>query len=242
MTDVESPREQQTTQRVRRRASRAAGPAKSESVDEITVAAQGDIGSTTVKVPAKSQRPAKKLASVKPPPRRQPNRFLVGWIAFAAALLAIGGLGTCLFFLVDGKRHADADQARQQRFVDTAAQMVVNMYSFRQDNIDESVNRFVAGTSGPLRGMLSHDNAADTIKDLYRKTNKTSEATVTGAALEGIDAVEDNASVLVAVRVTVASPEGINEPSKPYRLRVIVHEDETGKMTFYDLKYPNGGN
>jgi Mce-associated membrane protein len=28
----------------------------------------------------------------------------------------------------------------------------------------------------------------------------------------------------------------------PYRMRVIVHEDDNGRMTGYDLKYPNGGN
>ncbi len=186
--------------------------------------------------------PAKKLTSVRPPPRRQPHRVLVGWISFAIALALIGVLAAGLAFLVVQQRHADAQQGRQQRFVDAASQMVVNMYSYRQDNIDDSVNRFVNSTSGPLRGTLSRNNAVEMIKDLYRRTNATSEAIITGAALEGIDTVEDNASVLVSVRVTVSNPEGVNEPSKPYRLRIIVHEDDAGKMTFYDLKYPDGGN
>ena len=43
------------------------------------------------------------------------------------------------------------------------------------------------------------------------------------------------------MRVTVSNPEGVNEPSTPYRLRVIVHEDETGKMTFYDLEVSERG-
>jgi Mce-associated membrane protein len=157
-------------------------------------------------------------------------------------VVLIGVLATGLAFLVVQQRHAEAEQARQQRFVDTATQMVVNMFSYKPDNIDESVNRFVASTSGPLRGMLSHNNAADNLKGLFRATNATSEAVVNGAALEGIDAVENNASVLVSVRVTVADMDGVTKPSMPYRLRVIVHEDETGKMTGYDLKYPDGGN
>jgi Mce-associated membrane protein len=230
---------QSTTQRVRRRASRAAGPAKTEPAADTAAA---DAITVKVEKAAERKRPAKKPGAIKPPPRRQPNRVKVGWISAAAALLAIAALSTSLFILVNGQRHAAAEQARQQRFVDAATQLVVNMYSYRQDNIDDSVDRFVAATSGPLRGMLSHNNAIDKIKELYRKTNATSEAVVNGAALEGIDAVEDNASVLVSVRVTVSNPEGVNEPSTPYRLRVIVHEDETGKMTFYDLKYPNGGN
>lgn len=65
---------------------------------------------------------------------------------------------------------------------------------------------------------------------------------INGAALESIDDVSDNASVLVAVRVTVADIDGVNKPSQPYRLRVIVHQDERGQMTGYDLTYPDGGN
>ena len=155
-------------------------------------------------------------------------------------MLAIGALAGCLVALIFQQRDAEEKQARNQRFVDTATQTVINMFSYKPDNIDESVNRFVNGTSGPLRGMLSANNNVDNLKGLFRATNATSEAVVNGAALEKIDEVEDNASVLVSVRVTVADVDGVNKPSMPYRLRVIVHEDERGRMTGYDLKYPDG--
>ena len=192
--------------------------------------------------PKQPAKPVKALKPVKPPPRRQPNRVLVGWISFAAALLAIGALAGGLAWMLVQQRHAEAKQARDQRFVDTAAQTVVNMFSYKQDNIDESVNRFYNGTSGPLRGMLGANNNIENLKGIFRSTNATSEAVINGAALEGIDSVTDNASVLVSVRVTVADIDGVNKPSMPYRLRVIVHEDEQGRMTGYDLKYPDGGN
>jgi Mce-associated membrane protein len=228
--------EHTTKTRVRRRASRAAGPAKAESAEATTVQAE------ITDAPKQATKPVQALKRVKPPPRRQPHRVLVGWVSFAALLLAVGALAGCLAVLVLAQRHADAAQARDQRFVDTATQTVVNMFSYKQDNIDESVNRFVDGTSGPLRGMLSANNNVENLKGLFRSTNATSEAVVNGAALEGIDPVTDNASVLVSVRVTVADIDGTNKPSMPYRLRVIVHEDDSGKMTGYDLKYPNGGN
>jgi Mce-associated membrane protein len=227
---------QTTKPRARRRASRAAGPAKGESTPAATV--QVDVAAAP-KAPAK---PVKALKSVKPPPRRRPHRVLVGWVSFVAALLAIGVVAGCLAALIVQQRHANAQQARDQRFVDTATQTVVNMFSYKQDNIDESVNRFYNSTSGPLRGMLGANNNIENLKGLFRSTNATSEAVVNGAALEGVDAVTDNASVLVSVRVTVADIDGTNKPSMPYRLRVIVHEDESGKMTGYDLKYPDGGN
>jgi Mce-associated membrane protein len=228
--------EQTNKPRVRRRASRAAGPAKGDSAQDVTVR-------TDVAPPAKpSPKPVKALKSIKPPPRRQPHRALVAWVSFAAALLAVGALAACVAVLLVQQRHATAAQARDQRFVDTATQTVVNMFSYKQDNIDESVNRFINGTSGPLRGMLGANNNAENLKALFRSTNATSEAVVNGAALEGVDAVSDNASVLVSVRVTVADIDGVNKPSMPYRLRVIVHEDDAGKMSGYDLKYPDGGN
>ncbi|WP_425518571.1 mammalian cell entry protein [Mycobacterium spongiae] len=229
--------------RVRRKASRAAGPAKSESSDagtrESTV--KVDVSAASAR-PTKSDTPRGALKPVKPPPRRPAHRVLVGWISLAAGLLAIVLLAFGVRLLAVQHRHADAEQARNQRFVDTATQTVVNMFSYTPDNIDEAVNRFFDGTSGPLRGMLSSNNNVDNLKGLFRSTNATSEAVINGAALEGVDDISDNASVLVSVRVTVADIDGVNKPSMPYRLRVIVHEDETGRMTGYDLKYPDGGN
>lgn len=219
------------THRARRRASRAAGPAKGESS-----------ATTTVRVQASIVPPKQRTAAPGPPPRRPAHRRLVGWIGLGGGMVAIALLAAGLTVLVVQQQHADAQQARNQRFVDTATQTVVNMFSYKQDNIDESVNRFINGTSGPLRGMLGANNNVENLKGLFRSTNATSEAVINGAALEGVDAVTDNASVLVSVRVTVADIDGVNKPSMPYRLRVIVHEDDAGKMSGYDLKYPDGGN
>jgi Mce-associated membrane protein len=141
-------------------------------------------------------------------------------------------------------QHRDAEvvQAREQRFVDTAEQTVVNMFSYDQNTIDESVDRFVDGTSGPLRDMMSQEGNVENLKAIFRDTNATSEAVISGAALEKVDNIGGNASVLVSVRVTVTDLDGVNKPSQPYRMRVVVHEDDNGHMTGYDLKYPEGGN
>ncbi|BBZ11894.1 mammalian cell entry protein [Mycobacterium branderi] len=218
------------TRRARRKASRAAGPAG------------GDAATATVRVEAPAEPLKRRVAPLGPPQRRPANRRLVGLIALVAGLVGIGALGAGLWVLVVQQRHADAERDRDQRFVDAATQTVVNMFSYTQDNIDESVSRFYEGTSGPLRGMLSSNNNVENIKTLFRHTNATSEAVINGAALEGIDNVTDNASVLVSARVTVTDIDGVNKPSQPYRMRVIVHEDENGRMTGYDLKYPEGGN
>lgn len=244
--------EQATTQRVRRRASRAAGPPKGASVsaagadDSETTATGADTTFETRQATKPApKRPAKgknmRSVGARPPRRRRPHGAMVGWVCLAASVLLIGGLVWGVAVLAGQHRAAQARQAREQRFVDTASQTVVNMFSYTQDTIDESVNRFVNGTSGPLRSKFGAENV-EFLKQLFRKTNATSEAVINGAALEGIDNVSDNASVLVAVRVTVADIDGVNKPSQPYRLRVIVHQDERGQMTGYDLTYPDGGN
>jgi Mce-associated membrane protein len=222
-----------TTKPVRRRASRAAGPAKGGAT-EPAVAGLPVQPPATVRV--RTPRPAA------PPPRRQPHRRLVAAVALGGLAAALAAVTTLVGVWSAQQRDADATQAREQRFVDTAAQTVVNMFSYTQDTIDESVNRFVDGTSGPLRDMLSQGENVDNLKALFRETEASSEAVVNGAALEKLDEIADNASVLVAVRVTITDIDGNNQPSQPYRLRVIVHEDDNGHMTGYDLKYPDGGN
>jgi len=219
-----------STRPARRRASRAAGPTGGEAV---ATAVRVDTPAPPVKRPA---------VPIGPPPRRPAHRRLVGLIALACGLGGIAVLAGGLAFEVMQQRHADTTEAREQRFADTATQTVVNMFSYTPDTIDQSVARFVDGTSGPLRGMLSSNNNVENIKAIFRDTNATSEAVINGAALEGIDNVTDNASVLVSVRVTVTDVDGVNKPSMPYRMRVIVHEDDNGRMTGYDLKYPEGGN
>jgi Mce-associated membrane protein len=214
----------------RRRASRAAGPAG------------GEAAATTVRVDAPVDPVKRRPAPAGRPARRPAHRRPVGLIALAAGLVGITALAVGLGFEIHQQRQADAKQARDQRFVDTATQTVVNMFSYTPDTIDQSVGRFVDGTSGPLHGMLSSNNNVENIKAIFRQTNASSEAVINGAALEGIDGVTDNASVLVSVRVTVTDTDGVNKPSAPYRMRVIVHEDDNGRMTGYDLKYPDGGN
>jgi Mce-associated membrane protein len=220
--------EDSATRPPRRRASRAAGPHG------------GEPAATTVRVDTAPKPVKRPNTPVGPPPRRPAHRRRVGWIALAASLVGIATLAGGVGFELYQQRRADAVQAREQRFVDTATQLVTNMFSYTQDNIDKSVARFVDNTSGPLHDMLSSNNNVENIKALFRHTDSTSEAVLNGSALEKID--DGSASVLVSIRVTVTDREGVNKPSEAYRMRVIVQEDDNGRMTGSDLKYPNGGN
>lgn len=221
---------------VRRRASRPAGPASAETEPAV-------VTTPATAVSVRPDRPAATWAqSTVTPPRRQPNRTRVVLLAVATAVVLLVVLGGATAFLLAQQRTSISAAERDQRFVDTGAQTVVNMFSYTPDTIDESVNRFMDGISGPLRDMMSQDNNPENLKAIFRDTNATSEAVVNAAALEGMDEIGNNASVLVAVRVTVTDIDGVNKPSQAFRLRIIVHEDDNGRMTGWDLKYPDGGN
>ncbi|ULE35201.1 mammalian cell entry protein [Mycobacterium sp. IDR2000157661] len=213
----------------RRRASRPAGPASGET-------------EATGRVQAAKPRRVRLPKPAGPPPRRQPNRKRVATMFLAAAALAVAVLTALSVVMVVQQRDAAAARDRDQRFVDTAAQLVVNMFSYDQQSIDASVDRFINSTSGPLRAMMTEGDNTENLKILFRSTEANAEAVINGAALEKIDEVSKNAAVLVSARITVTDMDGNNQPSQPYRLRVIVHEDDNGHMSGYDLKYPDGGN
>jgi Mce-associated membrane protein len=230
MTEETASTQESPRPTARRRASRAAGPAS------------GDVG-TSAGVAVATPKPVKvRLPRVGPPPRRKSHLALVAWVAAAVTLVAVLVVAGAVGLMFTSQRKAEAAQAHNQRYVDTASQFVVNMFSYTQDTIDDSVNRFVNSTSGPLRDMMSQGQNTDNLKLLFKDTNASSEAVINGAALEKVDTIARNADVLVAVRVTVTDIDGNNSPSRPYRLRVVVHEDDNGNMSFYDLKYPDGGN
>ena len=146
----------------RRRASRAAGPAA------------GDAATVSTGVSVEAPKAVKvKMSRPGPPPRRQAHRKLVAIISLATAFVAAAAMAGVIVLMFDQKRTGEAGEARDQAFADTASQTVVNMFSYTQNNIDDSVNRFVNGTSGPLRDMMSQRNNVENLKALFRDTNAT---------------------------------------------------------------------
>lgn len=222
-----------TEKPVRRRASRPAGPTSSGTAQAVVRIATAD--------PAVAKN-APKTRELRPPPRRRPNSRMVTIVAVVCGVVMAGALSAAVAVLGAQQHDAEALQARNQRFVDTATQTVVNMFSFKQDTIDESVDRFYESTSGPLRDMFSQTNNVENLKAIFRDTGGSSETVINGAAIESIDDINKTAAVLVSARVTASDINGNNRPSQPYRLRIIVMEGDDGRMTAYDLNYPNGGN
>jgi Mce-associated membrane protein len=230
------------TTTVRRRAVRAAGPPKGSPAETPPSAPRPSGSSLTARVD-KSPEEAPRARKSAPPPRRQANRQLTAVVALSGVFLATAGLAGAVYFLLwSPKIDAERTQAHDQRYVDTAAQTLVNMYTFKPDNVEQSVDRFYSGISGQLRDEWARDNHIANLKAFLRATGNSSEAVVNGAALENVDAETKTATVLVSLRVTQSDTNGNNKPSLPMRWRVMVQENlDTGQMTASDMRYPDGG-
>ena len=219
------------TATVRRRAVRAAGPPEGAPAE-----------TTTFRVDKSTEETPRVCKSV-PPPRRQANNQLVVAVALSGVFLATVGVAAPVYFgLLRPQQRAAQIQAHDQRYVDTAKQTLVNMYTFKPDNVEQSVDRFYSGISGQLRDEWARDNHIANLKALLRATGNSSEAVVNGSALENVDAETKTATVLVSLRVTQSDANGNNKPSLPMRWRVVVQENlDTGQMTASDMRYPDGG-
>lgn len=224
--------------RVRRRASRPAGPVEFSETSGSAL----DVALPTQNGP-RAERSEPVPVSVPAVPARQPHRTLLAAVGLGVALLLVAALAGGSVLLWQSNRQIEAVQERDQRFVDTAKQTVVNMFSYTQNTVDESVNRFINGMGpGPLRDMMNQNNNGENLKYLFKQTQANSEGVVTAAALESIDETSKIAKVMVTVRVTLSDMNGVNQPSKAFRQRVFIREDDNGHMSAYDVKYPDGGN
>ncbi len=112
---------------------------------------------------------------------------LVAAVSLIAVVVAVLVLGGAVALMAKQQQDENADAAQDRLYVDTASQFVVNMFSYTQDSIDASVDRFVNSTSGPLRDMMSQGQNAENLKLLFRDTNASAEAVINGAALEKVD-------------------------------------------------------
>jgi Mce-associated membrane protein len=215
----------------RRRAVRAAGPADGAAAETTTV---------RVDKAVREDVPQRKTEARR---RRSPNRRLVAIVALAAVCVATVLAGSLAGWLLWGEKKQEQAQAQNQKYVDTAVQTLVNMYTFKPDNLEQSVDTFYSGISGPLRDEWTRDNHLQNLKAFLRATGNSSEAAVSGATLESVDTETKTAVVLVSLRVTQSDTNGNNKPSLPMRWRVQVSEDlDTGQLTTSDMKYPDGGN
>ena len=170
-------------------------------------------------------------AEADPAPRRR-GVLLTG--AFVLVVLALVATGVYLFV---ENRSVDADNARAERYVQTARQTVLNLTTISPDTAQEDVDRLLAGASGDFKAEFEGREGpfvevvqqARVDFDCWHPDHD--HVTVEAIIEAGLESSgDDYGDVLVAARAMVQNSDAAEPEPRDFRLRVRV-ADDGGVMT-----------
>ena len=159
-------------------------------------------------------------AEAEPAPRRR-GVLLTG--AFVLVVLALVATGVYLFV---ENRSVDADNARSERYVQTARQTVLNLTTISPDTAQEDVDRLLAGASGDFKAEF--EGREGPFVEVVQQARVDSVGEIIEAGLESSG--DDYGDVLVAARAMVQNSDAAEPEPRDFRLRVRV-ADDGGVMT-----------
>ena len=159
-------------------------------------------------------------AEADPAPRRR-GVLLTG--AFVLVVLALVATGVYLFV---ENRSVDADNARAERYVQTARQTVLNLTTISPDTAQEDVDRLLAGASGDFKAEF--EGREGPFVEVVQQARVDSVGEIIEAGLESSG--DDYGDVLVAARAMVQNSDAAEPEPRDFRLRVRV-ADDGGVMT-----------
>lgn len=144
---------------------------------------------------------------------RDPRRIalIVGLIATVAVASLCGWLGTRAY-------HAAQINDDDAVFVQVARQGAINLTSVDHAQVEHDVERILDSATGTFYDDFS--SRAQPFIEVVKKAQSTSEGTVLDAGLESVS--DDEAQVLVAVRVTTVVADGAEQQPKSWRMRISV--------------------
>lgn len=143
--------------------------------------------------------------------------------AFVVVVLALVAAGTYLFV---GLRASNADDARAERFVQTARQTVLNLTTIHPDSAQADVDRLLAGASGDFKAEF--EGREGPFVEVVQQAQVDSNGEIIEAGIES--SADDYAEVLVAARAMVQNSDAEEPQPRDFRLRVRV-VDTDGVMT-----------
>jgi Mce-associated membrane protein len=143
--------------------------------------------------------------------------------AFVVVVLSLVAAGSYLFV---GLRASNADDARAERFVQTARQTVLNLTTIHPDSAQADVDRLLEGASGDFKAEF--EGREGPFVEVVQQAKVDSNGEIIEAGIES--SADDYAEVLVAARAMVQNSDAEEPQPRDFRLRVRV-VDEGGVMT-----------
>ena len=154
------------------------------------------------------------------PARRRGVLLTAAFVIVVLALVAAGA------YLVVGLRTSNADDARAERFVQTARQTVLNLTTIHPDSAQADVDRLLEGASGDFKAEF--EGREGPFVEVVQQAKVDSNGEIIEAGIES--SADDYAEVLVAARAMVQNSDAEEPQPRDFRLRVRV-VDEGGVMT-----------
>ncbi|MBY6414682.1 hypothetical protein HQ346_24155 [Rhodococcus sp. BP-252] len=155
--------------------------------------------------------------------REIPRRRRLLPALFLVVVLALLAAGISLSYAV---RSAAAQDERNQRFVQTARQTVLNLTTIHPDSAQQDVDRLLAGASGDFKAEF--EGREGPFVEVVQQARVDSNGEIIEAGMESSTA--DSADVLVAARAMVQNSDAAEPEPRDFRLRVTVVDDD-GVMT-----------
>ncbi len=144
---------------------------------------------------------------------RSPRRIalIAGLMATVAVASLCGGLGIRAY-------HSAQINDDNAVFVQVARQGAINLTSVDHAEVERDVERILDSATGTFYDDFS--SRAQPFIEVVEKAQSTSEGTVLDAGLESVS--DNEAQVLVAVRVTTVMADGTEQQPKSWRMRISV--------------------
>lgn len=163
------------------------------------------------------------------PTKKRRRGPMVGAIAAGLVIVVLVALGGWLLF----ERAAAGDRdARRIAFEDTARQTILNLTTIKPDTAKEDVERILAGASGEFRAEF--DGREDPFVGIVKEANVTTVGKIVESGIENDNG--DSATVLVAARADVSTPDGSQNGTRDFRMRVTV-TDQDGTLTASKVEF-----
>ncbi|MGF7124644.1 hypothetical protein AB4Z09_24895 [Rhodococcus sp. TAF43] len=241
----------------RRRASRSAGPANGDGAQSVKNVQSADSGTgpTGIITLEKARTPVVDASATEssadteaanlsgpageaasddrnPVASTEPGRSrgaLAAMIAVGLVIVALLGVGGWLVF----ERMAANDRdARREAFMGTAQQTVLNLTTIKPETAKEDVEKILAGASGEFKSEF--DGREDPFVSIVKEAGVTTVGRIVASGIESDS--EDTAKVLVSARADVTTPDGAQNGTRDFRMRVTV-TDNDGTLTASKVEF-----
>ncbi|MBO0872772.1 MAG: hypothetical protein J2P19_05220 [Pseudonocardia sp.] len=174
---------------------------------------------STTAGPTTSPQTAVAASEAVPPAPRGPSRWVMQVTALTVALIALLALSGLLFW----QGRATNNDVRRQAVASSAQAVVLLLSNIGASNAAQQLDSLSKQSTGEFRDQLN--GYAAIFQKILRVGNVTSQANVTAAGIERMDA--DSATVLVAVSTVVTNSQLPAGQPRAYRLAVELQRSGT---------------